>query len=125
MPGRAGVDLTLAPRADSNDYSGLWVALSSMRGLRCRGRSTRKCSVIPARPQGMGTIATRRPMLGGADVRARLIASALSVFAVLAGAVAWVLNAPAFDNWLRCTPGFPTWPVLTMRSPSHCDRTNA
>jgi hypothetical protein len=46
-----------------------------------------------------------RPTLGAADVRVRLIVFAAFVFAVLAGVLAWVLNAPAFDNWLRVHAG--------------------
>ena len=43
--------------------------------------------------------------LGTADVRVRLIVFAALVFAVLAGVVAWVLNAPAFNDWLRVHAG--------------------
>jgi hypothetical protein len=43
--------------------------------------------------------------LGTDVVRARLIVFAALVFAVLAGVVAWVLNAPAFNTWLRVHAG--------------------
>ena len=50
--------------------------------------------------------ATRpRPTLDAADVRARLIVFAALVFAVLAGVLAWVLNAHVFNNWLRVHAG--------------------
>jgi hypothetical protein len=43
--------------------------------------------------------------LGAADVRARLIVFAALVFAVVAGVLAWMLNATAFNNWLRVHAG--------------------
>jgi hypothetical protein len=46
-----------------------------------------------------------RPTLGRAAVRVRLIVLAALVFAVLAGVLAWVLNAAAFNNWLRVRTG--------------------
>jgi hypothetical protein len=43
--------------------------------------------------------------LDASDVRVRPIVFAAIVFAVLAGVLAWVLNAPAFNNSLRVHTG--------------------
>jgi hypothetical protein len=80
--------------------------LQEMDAIETRWRPVRiHAATAMARAQTWIREATPpRPTLGADVVRARLIVFAALVFAVLAGVVAWLLNAPAFNTWLRVHP---------------------